>query len=413
MFLEKIVNLNTKKKMFLFYIASISIGIFSGITNFSFFNEMAEVIAAIFIRLFKFISLPLISLSLLTSLAKCTPETGMVRAWIKTVYYTIFTTMFAALVALIMYNIISPMNMVQHSDEVPIHIKETSYVQFISNFIPENFVAPFLESHVIGILLISGAVAIAIHFIDNARTKDIVITFFIGMHSVFFTITQWVMKIIPIAVGSFIAVTILNARNGANFTGLGEYLSVIALSNIVQGAIILPTFLLVNGLNPLRIFKGMSPALLVAFFSKSSAGTLPVTMRSAEQNLNISPQISRSILPFCTSVNMNGCAVFILITVVYVMQNNGIVMSLSSMFIWVIIASLSAIGNAGVPMGCFFLSASLLTNIGVPIHLMSVILPFYAMLDMLETGLNVWSDCCVTAIIDKRYAKTYNQNIGT
>ena len=146
----------------------------------------------------------------------------------------------------------------------------------------------------------------------------------------------------------------------------------------------------------------MLPALSLAFFSKSSVGSLPVTIDTIEKNLHVSPQISRFVLPLCTTINMNGCAAFIFTTVVYLMQNNGVMIPFSSMVLWVVVATIAAIGNAGIPMGCFFLSVSLLVSMNVPITLMGIILPFYSLIDMLETALNVWSDSCVTKVINDR-----------
>jgi Na+/H+-dicarboxylate symporter len=150
----------------------------------------------------------------------------------------------------------------------------------------------------------------------------------------------------------------------------------------------------------------MFKALVVAFFTKSSAGTLPVTMQCAEQNNNIHTNVSRFVLPICTTINMNGCAAFIFITVLYLMQNHGIEIDLLTMVLWVGIATVAAIGNAGVPMGCYFLSASLLASMNIPIELLGLILPIYAIIDMVETALNVWSDSTVATMVDKDYRKT-------
>lgn len=145
----------------------------------------------------------------------------------------------------------------------------------------------------------------------------------------------------------------------------------------------------------------MFKAVAVAFCTKSSAATLPVTLSCAENNLQADKKVANFVLPICTTFNMNGCAAFILTTVVYLMQNNGVVISPEILLGWIFIATIAAVGNAGVPMGCFFLSASLLSSMNVPIILLGVILPVYALLDMIETGLNVWSDSCVCAMVDK------------
>ena len=124
-------------------------------------------------------------------------------------------------------------------------------------------------------------------------------------------------------------------------------------------------------------------------------------MNTVEKELKISPEISRFVLPLCTSLNMNGCAAFIFATVVYLLENHGLHLSVASMAMWVVIATIAAIGNAGVPMGCFFLSMSLLASMSVPITLMGLILPFYSLIDMLETALNVWSDSCVVKVVNE------------
>jgi Na+/H+-dicarboxylate symporter len=125
-------------------------------------------------------------------------------------------------------------------------------------------------------------------------------------------------------------------------------------------------------------------------------------MNTIEKNLNVSPTVSRLVLPLCTSINMNGCAAFIFATVIYLMQNHGVDITLMTMMGWIVMATVAAIGNAGVPMGCFFLSASLLTSMNVPIEILGLILPFYSVIDMIETSLNVWSDACVTQVVDQK-----------
>ena len=144
----------------------------------------------------------------------------------------------------------------------------------------------------------------------------------------------------------------------------------------------------------------MMPAVLMALFTKSSAATLPVTMETAEQRLGVQSKVARFVLPICTTVNMNGCAAFILVTSLFVMQQGGVELTWDVMFAWLFISVLSAIGNAGVPMGCYFLTLSLMSGINAPIAVLGVILPIYTIIDMVETAVNVWSDSCVCAMTD-------------
>ena len=180
----------------------------------------------------------------------------------------------------------------------------------------------------------------------------------------------------------------------------------ILLGNVIQFFIVLPVFLLIRGINPLKVFKAMSPAVVMALFTKSSAATLPVTLSSAENRLGADPKVARFVLPICTTINMNGCAAFILVSSLFVMQNGGMTLGIGTMLLWVLISVISAVGNAGVPMGCFFLTVSLMTGIGAPVQVMGLILPIYTIIDMVETAENVWSDSCVCAMTDKDLRST-------
>ena len=98
---------------------------------------------------------------------------------------------------------------------------------------------------------------------------------------------------------------------------------------------------------------------------------------------------------------MNGCAAFILVTSLFVMQQGGVELTWPTILSWLLISVLSAVGNAGVPMGCYFLTLSLMSGIGAPVSVLGIILPIYTIIDMVETAVNVWSDSCVAAMVDK------------
>jgi Na+/H+-dicarboxylate symporter len=254
-----------------------------------------------------------------------------------------------------------------------------------------------------GVLLLSLVIGIAVRQIPEEDARETITRFFRGAHGMFLVMTRWIISIIPLALFGFITSTVVQLRQGTDIKGIGQYLLIIVLANLIQGFVVLPLWLKINKIKPFAAMHAMLPALMVAFFSKSSVGTLPVTMNTIERRLNVNPEISRFVLPLCTSINMNGCAAFIFATVIYLMQSHGMPVSYATMALWVVVATVAAIGNAGVPMGCFFLSVSLLSSMNVPITLMGVILPFYGLIDMLETALNVWSDACVTKVISKKF----------
>lgn len=395
------------------YTVMISLGIFSGMSDIAVLKATGLFISDVFIRIFKCISLPIIALSIIVTLSNYRSDGAMKSIWRRTMCYTLGTTLIAAAISCLLYILIHP-SMIQvallPAQQLP--TQQMGYLQYVTHLIPTTIFSPFIEHQVLSVLFMGIVVGIAIRFIPDTDARQTITQFFKGAHGLFMVITHWVIAIIPLGLFGFITSTVVQLRSGTAIKGIGEYLLIIVLANLVQGLIVLPLWLRSHGIKPLQAMKGMLPALSLAFFSKSSVGTLPVTMDTVEKNLNVKPEISRFVLPLCTSINMNGCAAFIFATVVYLMQNHGIEVSLASMGLWVIVATVAAIGNAGVPMGCFFLSASLLASMNVPITLMGIILPFYSLIDMLETALNVWSDSCVVKVVDEKAALDNAVGVG-
>lgn len=388
------------------YVLAIALGLINGFYGSAFWIQAGEFISTIFIRLFRFIAVPIIAVSIIATLSQISRNRESGRIFKHSVFYTLLTTILAASLAAVLFEIFAPTN-VTLSDTTQASaaiagIQGKSYFDYITSVVPDNAIAPFLSANVLSVLLIAAAVGIAIAKLPHESTEQrTLMAFFSGLQSVLFTLVSWIIMILPLGIFGFFTVLAKEINAGVAVGGLGTYFATVLTANFVQMLVILPALLLLRGINPLRVFKGMLPALTVAFFSKSSAGTLPVTMRCAEVNLGVKENVSRFVLPMCTTINMNGCAAFILITVVYLMQNAGIDITWTTLLVWIFIATIAAVGNAGVPMGCFFLSASLLASMNVPILLMGVILPFYAVIDAIETTLNVWSDSNVATLVNK------------
>lgn len=380
----------------------ITLGILSGLSDITILKSLGIFISDVFIKIFKCISLPIIFLSIIVTLAGYSSEGMMKNIWRRTITYTLGTTLIAAGLSFLLYVLIKPSMIHVVSSPVSMPSSSYNYLDHLSKLIPTNLVSPFLEQQVISVLFLGIIIGIAIRFIPEKEPRETITQFFKGAHGLFMVITKWVIAVIPIGLFGFITASVVQIKTGSVLKGLGEYLMVIVLANLIQGFVVLPIWLKSHGIKPFKAMKGMFPALSLAFFSKSSTGSLPVTMKTAENNLDVKPEVGRFVLPLCTSINMNGCAAFIFVTVIYVMQNHGLDITYTSMAMWVVISTVAAIGNAGVPMGCFFLSASLLASMNVPITLMGIILPFYSLIDMLETGLNVWSDSCVTKVVDEK-----------
>ncbi len=396
-------------KQTIIWISALVIGAILGLVGINWIDETATFLANIYTRLFQLVAVPTIVLAVTTTLATLSSK-GTGRIFAHTLSYTLLTTTAAAIVGALLYVTIAPENIpqsllteaegsVEASAEV---VKQEGYLGHILSVIPNNIVRPLLDGNVLSLLLLAFAIGLGLARLPESENKQAVMRLLLGLQELLFQLIHALIWALPLGIAAFAAQLSAQLSAGIIADSLGKYVLVVLLGNSLQFFIVLPLFLVARGLNPIKVLRAMSPAVLMALFTKSSAATLPITMQSAEQRLGVTPGIARFVLPICTTINMNGCAAFILVTSLFVMQQGGTPITLPTILLWILISVISAVGNAGVPMGCYFLTLSLMSGIGAPIAVLGLILPIYTIIDMIETAENVWSDSCVCAIVGRK-----------
>lgn len=394
-------------KRIIIWIAALIVGALLGLLQFDALNTVMNFIATVYTRLFQLLSVPTIVLAVITTLASFGGQRNTGRIFWRTLTYTLLTTLMAAIVGAVLYMIITPGNLpmgtIEQAAVAASDTQSLSYYDHILSVIPNNIIRPFLEGNVLSLLLIAFVVGLGLSRLPESESKQVVVKGLTGLQELLFLLIRGLIWTLPLGIVAFSAQLSAQVTSGIVMESLGKYVAIILGGNAIQFFIVLPLFLLIRGINPLKTFSRMMPAVLMALFTKSSAATLPVTMDTIEQRGRVKPRISRFVLPICTTINMNGCAAFILVTSLFVMQNGGTILSFGTIALWVLISVISAVGNAGVPMGCYFLTLSLMSGIGAPIELMGIILPIYTIIDMIETAENVWSDSCVCTMVNKDF----------
>lgn len=371
--------------------------------------DIMTFIATVYTRLFRFLAVPTIALAITTTLMTVGSQKDTGRIFRRTLTYTLLTTFAAAGVALVLYLIIAPSNLPAATvsgaaSAVPESVGHTSYMDYVLGIVPDNVFRPFIDGNVLSVLLLSVAVGLAIGRMPDNDRKPILVNALLGLQDLVFILISGLIRVLPLGIMAFAAQFATQMSAGVAMSSLGRYAAVILGGNLLQMFVVLPLFLIVRGINPLRALRQMMPAVVMALLTKSSAATLPVTMQTAEERMGVDRRVSRFVLPICTTINMNGCAAFILVTSLFVMQNGGMTFPPLMLLLWLVISVFSAIGNAGVPMGCFFLTLSLTSSMDAPVAVLGLILPLYTIIDMVETAENVWSDSCVCAMTDKDMA---------
>ena len=406
-------------KRTLIWIGALVLGALLGLLGVAWLDKSMEFIALVYTRLFQLLAVPTIVLAVITTFATF-GSNGSGKIFGHTITYTLLTTFAAAAVGAILYFVIAPGNLPASAisdnsqfsarPEGTLSLSEAterilnsqlSYSDHVVSIIPNNIIRPFLDGNVLSLLILAFAVGIGLSKLPDTENKAVVVKGLTGLQDLLFLLIRGLIWTLPLGIVAFSAQLSAQLSAGVIADSIGKYVLVVLGGNVIQFFVVLPLFLLARGLNPYHVLSRMTPAVLMALFTKSSAATLPVTMETAEERLGIKTNVSRFVLPICTTINMNGCAAFILVTSLFVMQNGGTPITIGTVLLWILISVISAVGNAGVPMGCYFLTLSLMSGVGAPVAILGIILPIYTIIDMVETAENVWSDSCVASMVDK------------
>ena len=400
-------------KRTLIWIGALVVGAILGLLGINWLNEVMNFVAMVYTRLFQLLAVPTIVLAVITTFATFGSK-GSGKIFVHTLTYTLLTTFAAATVGALLYILIAPGNLPIDS-VAGVDLKSLSqesgisnplqqqitYSEHILSVIPSNIIKPFLEGNVLSLLLLAFAIGFGLSRLPESENKTIVVKGLLGLQELLFLLIRGLIWTLPFGIVAFSVQLSAQVTAGVMADSIGKYVLVVLGGNVIQFFIVLPLFLLARGLNPIHVLAKMIPAVLMALFTKSSAATLPVTMETAENRLDIQKNVARFVLPICTTINMNGCAAFILVTSLFVMQQGGTPLTWTTILLWILISVISAVGNAGVPMGCYFLTLSLMSGVGAPVAILGIILPIYTIIDMVETAENVWSDSCVASMVDK------------
>lgn len=376
------------------------LGITTGLLRMPFFIQAASIVSELFLGSLKLISIPIIFLSIVSTISGLNSIKEMNVLGGKVLKYTLITTITAASIALLFYVTINPSTGLYAKPDSPLPA-QPSFISTLMQMFPTNFVEVFLENNVFGAALISAVLGFAILSLPEKQRVNLH-GVFSGLFQALLKITGIIIRFIPIGIWAFTTLFLQHILNDYHaVTPLFYFIVCVVGANLVQGFVILPILMKIKGVSPIKTLKMAYPALITAFFSKSSSATLPLAIECSVNKGNISKKVANFSLPLCSVINMNGCAAFILIAILFVSAEAGLYFTWPMMLFWVLIATLAAIGNASVPMGCYFLSSAFLIGMGIPIEVMGLILPIYSFIDMVETALNIWSDIAVTCIVNK------------
>jgi dicarboxylate/amino acid:cation (Na+ or H+) symporter, DAACS family len=357
-------------------------------------------IGTLFLNMINMIIVPLILASTTVGITSIHDPKKLGRVGGKTILVYIITTFFALLTGLILAYLVQPgsgLGLIAEAVNVP---RTSSIGEILISMVPSNPMAALVHGNILQIIVFALFLGIAINF-SGEKGKPL-LQFFESLADVMYRLTSIVMEFSPI--GVFALMAWMTGSFGLTLVKpLLQFLGLYYLACLIQFFVVYGT--MIRGLSKLKLgpfIKGMGDAIMMAFSTGSSAATLPVAMHCVQENLGVSKNISGFVLPLGLTMNMNGTAIFQVMSAVFVANAYGIHLDTYAYLTLAFTASLSALGTAGVPGGGFIMLSAVLTSVGLPLEGLAIIAGIDRLRDMATTVLNILGDSAVTVFIAKQ-----------
>jgi len=388
------MKMNLLTKILIAFVLAIVAGVLVGPAI-----EVVKPLGDLFLRLIKFIMVPLVLASLVVGVASIGDLRSLGRIGGKTVAYYLVTTAIAVTIGLVLGNIFAPgagLDLAGTTEKVAAN-ETPGIIATLLAIVPTNPFAALVEGNMLQTIFFAIFLGLAITMLgEKAKTVH---HFFEELAEIMYKITGIVMRFAPYGIFGLMAPTV-------GQYGLSVILPLLKIILVVAGGCILHAALfyslsvrLFAKMSPLTFFKGIAPASLVAFSTSSSSGTLPVTIKCTEENLGVPTKVSSFVLPLGATVNMDGTALYLGVCALFVAQFFGVDLTLAQQATIVLTATLASIGTAGVPGAGLIMMTMVLASVGLPLEGIALIAGVDRILDMFRTSVNVTGDASAAVVV--------------
>ena len=343
----------------------------------------------IFLNLLKFIVVPIVLFSIMCGIIsmKDIKKVGSIGA--KTVVYYMCTTAFPK---------IATTDLSYKADQT------ISLMDTIVNIFPSNFVSPMVEANMLQVIVTALILGFGIILLGEGERNTRLVTACNDLNDVFMKCMEMILKLSPI--GVFCLLSPVIASNGPAIIGSLAMVLLAAYVCYIIHAVVVYSFAVktMGGMSPLKFFKGMLPAIMFAFSSSSSVGTLPINMECVE-NMGASKEVSSFVLPLGATINMDGTAIYQGVCAIFIASCYGIHLTLPQMLTMILTATLASIGTAGVPGAGMVMLAMVLASVGLPVDGIALVAGVDRIFDMGRTVVNITGDASCSIIVSNMERK--------
>lgn len=361
-------------------------------------TDYIQPIGTIFLNLLKFIVVPIVLFSIMSGVMsmKDIKKVGSIGG--KTVAFYMITTAFATTIGLLIANLFrGGFKLLETSQLEYTPVETQSFMDTLVGIFPSNAVEPLASGNMLQIIVI--ALFFGFGFVIAGEKAKAAAEVIEGLNQVSIVVMDIIIKLSPI--GVFCLVTPVIATNGPDIIGsLAAVIGVAFLSYAIHMIVIYSGMVrLVGGVSPIEFFKSMAPAMIFAFSSASSVGTLPINMECTEK-LGVKREISSFVLPLGATINMDGTAIYQGVSAVFIATCFGIDLTPMQMLTIVMTATIASIGTAGVPGSGLVMLTMVLQSVGLPLEGVALVAGVDRIFDMGRTTTNITGDAACATVIN-------------
>ena len=395
---KKLGDMSLAIQIFIALVLAIIVGLILGEKGASFASSYIKPFGTIFLNLIKFIVCPIVLFSIMSGIVSMRDVKKVGSIGLKTVVFYLCTTAIAIIIGLGVASLAKGLfPMIATTDLTYSAKASTSFMDTIVGIFPSNFLAPLLNANMLQIIVMAILIGFAIVVIGEKRDIKVV-EGFLDLNEIFLKCMEMILKLSPIGVFCLLCPVI--AQNGSQIIGsLAMVLLVAYICYILHAVLVYSVSVFtMGGISPIKFFKGMMPAIMFAFSSASSVGTLPINMKCVDE-LGADKEISSFVLPLGATINMDGTAIYQGVCAVFIAACYGINLTLPQMLTIVLTATLASIGTAGVPGAGMVMLAMVLTSVGLPVDGIALVAGVDRIFDMGRTTVNITGDAACAIVV--------------
>lgn len=393
--------MNLSIKILISLVLSVVVGLMAGVEGLPFIKWWIAPIGTIFINLIKMVIVPIVFTSLVVGMTSLGDLKKLGRIGIKTIFIYLLTTAIAIMIGFAVAGIIHPGIGLEMTAGDAVKVKEApSIMQVFVAMVPTNPIASMAKADILPIIIFALFVGVGILQVGGKKSQ-LLIDWFDAAAEVSYKIINMVMQFAPI--GVFCLLLPVVAENGPKvLLPLLSVIACMAFGSVIHAFAVYSSMARIWGnTSPIKFFRGMSEAILIAFTTCSSAATLPINMKNCQEKLGCSRDIASFVLPLGATINMDGTAIYMGVCSLFIANVYGIDLTMAQMGMIVLTGTLASIGTAGVPGAGLIMLSMVLLSVGLPMEGLALVAGIDRILDMFRTTVNITGDAAVTCVINE------------